>query len=54
MISSAHWLSWPGFEAFFVSARCGPAYLIQVDRRELSLRLAAGETLQRIVTGEPQ
>lgn len=52
MISAAPWLAWPGFEAFFVGARCGPCYLIQVDRRDLALRLAAGESLSRIVTGE--
>lgn len=54
MISAAAWLAWPGFEAFFVSARCGPAYLIQVDRAELAGRLKAGESLAFIVTGENQ
>jgi hypothetical protein len=49
MISAPH-LAMPGYEAFFV-CREGPNYLIQVERRELSRRLARGETLQRIVTG---
>lgn len=51
MISSAHWLSWPSFEAFFVSAERGPCYLIQVERAELARRLDKGETLEHIVCG---
>lgn len=51
MTSCAPWLAWPGFEAFFVSARGGPAYLIQVARDDLARRLSSGETLDQIVTG---
>lgn len=50
MISAAPWLAWIGFEAFFVSCPNGPAYLIQVERKELALRLRT-ETLTQIVTG---
>lgn len=50
MISSAPDVAWPGYEAFFVSACGGPCYLIQVERRALSLRLALGQTLYQIVT----
>lgn len=52
MISTASWLAWPGFEAFFVTARGGPDYLIQVERRDLARRLSKGETLERIVSNE--
>lgn len=51
MIVSAPHLAWSGFEAFFVR-REGPCYLVQVERCELSRRLARGETLEHIVTGE--
>lgn len=51
MITTAPWLAWPGYEAFFVSCPVGPAYLIQIDRRELATRLRT-ETLTHIVTGE--
>lgn len=52
MITAAPWLAWVGFEAFFVGADGGPAYLIQVDRAEMARRLKANETLSQIVTGE--
>lgn len=51
MISAAQWQAWPGFEAFYVSAQRGPAYLIQIDRKDLARRLLAGDTLETIVTG---
>lgn len=52
MISHAPDQSWHGFEAFYVSCQNGPCYLIQVDRKELGRRLARGERLGVIVTGE--
>lgn len=52
MISTAPDQSWTGFEAFYVSARSGPCYLIQVERKELARRLLAGEKIDQIVTGE--